>query len=350
MVIDEMTIKKQIRELNFSNLYLICGNEPYLKQYYSDKICEKAVQKDFADFNFHIFDGEKSTLKEISDCIDALPMMDERTCVVVKDMPLDKMGESQKKDLETIISDIPDTTVAVFLLQNISFDGKKDPKWEKVMNLFSKYGDVVLLNKKTLSDLCKLVMSGAEKRNSKISRQCAEYFINTVGDDMNNLLNELEKLCYYCNGKEIDKQAIDEIAVKSVSARIFDLTNELLSGRHEKAFSILNSLISMKEEPIVINSQLISAYVDMYRVKIFTAAGHKSEDVGDYYNYRNRSFVLRNANQNASKISAEQLRRCLDILADSDEKLKSTSVNKQIILEETLIRLMLCANGEKVRI
>ncbi len=346
----ENDIKLHIKNREFSNLYFIYGNEPYLKDFYAGKIIEKSVNKDFATFNLHIFDGEEVSLDDIASCCESLPMMDEHCCVIVKDYRFDKSTDEDRKQIEMIVSDLPDTTVLVFWMQNVEVDVKKNDKWKKILTLINKYGSTISLDKKTRSALVKLLVSGANKRDCTLSSQNAEYLINLVGDDMNNLLNELEKLCFFADKSEITKNHIETLAVRSVSARVFDLATDIVQGRNEKAFDVLKTLLSQKEEPININSQLINAYVDIYRAKVFLAAGDRADGAAKYYNYQNKSFRLTNAARDASKIDISAIRVCLEILAQADIKLKSSSVNKSLILEQTIVKLILAANGERVMI
>ncbi len=346
----ENDIKLHIKSCNFSNVYFIYGNEPYLKDFYAGKIIDKSVNKDFAMFNLHIFDGDDVSLNDVASCCESLPMMDEHCCVVVKDYKFDKATEDERKQIEEIISDVPDTTILVFWMQNIEVDAKKNDKWKKILTLMNKYASTVALDKKTRSALIKLLVSGADKRGCTISSQNAEYLINLVGDDMNNLLNELEKLCFFADKSEITKQHIESLAVRSVSARVFDLATDIVQGRNEKAFEVLKTLLSQKEEPVNINSQLINAYVDIYRAKVFLSSGEKADGAAKYYNYQNKSFRLVNAARDASKIDISAIRICLDILAAADTKLKSSAVNKSLILEETIVKLILAANGERVTV
>ena len=103
-LIGEAEIKSQIKSCSFGNLYLVFGNEPYLKQFYCNKIIEKAINPDFAAFNCHIFDGNDVDLKEVSECVEALPMMDERKIVVVKDFNLSSLNQSQNEIFSEIVS------------------------------------------------------------------------------------------------------------------------------------------------------------------------------------------------------------------------------------------------------
>ncbi len=344
----ENDIKLHLKNNEFSNVYFIYGNEPYLKDFYANKIIEKSVKKDFAMFNLHIFDGDNLVLNDVVACCESLPMMDEHCCIVVKDYKFDKATEEDKKQIEELIADIPESNILVFWMQNVEVDARKNEKWKKILTLMGKYSSVLVLDKKTRSALVKLLVSGANKRGCSLSSQNAEYLINLVGDDMNNLLNELEKLCFYADKSEITKQHIESLAVRSVSARVFDLATDIIQGRNEKAFDVLKTLIAQKEEPININSQLINAYVDIYRAKVFLEAGDRADGASKYYNYQNKTFRLTNAARDASRIDISAIRICLDILAQADNRLKSSSVNKSLILEETIVKLILAANGERV--
>ena len=61
-MIDEEALKKQIRENNFSRLYLFYGEESYLKQQYVSRIIEKTTQESFRTFNLHTLSGKDTTL------------------------------------------------------------------------------------------------------------------------------------------------------------------------------------------------------------------------------------------------------------------------------------------------
>ena len=347
-LIGEAEIKSQIKSCSFGNLYLVFGNEPYLKQFYCNKIIEKAINPDFAAFNCHIFDGNDVDLKEVSECVEALPMMDERKIVVVKDFNLSSLNQSQNEIFSEIVSDVPGDTLLLFWMQTVDVDIKKNDKWKKISQLVEKHGNVLVLNKKGTTELKKMLVSGAQKRGKVLSPQLAEYFVNTVGDDLNILLNELEKLCFYCESIIVEKEHIDSIITRSVEASVFDLAKLIISGNRNGAFKNLSALIANKTDPININAALISAYVDMYRAKVYVTSGFQAEEAAKYYNYRNKEFRLRNGLRDASKMSLQQLRTCLEILSETDIKLKSTSADKSILLEETIVKLILTANGEKV--
>lgn len=341
-LIEEEALKKQIREGQFSRLYLFYGEESYLKQQYVTRITDKTTDESFRAFNLHILEGKDTTLDEIAECSEAMPMMGEYTVTVVNDMDLSKLDTTQNGKLYQLISDVPETSVLIFKQDTVSVE-QKDKKWSEVIKMFDKFGCAVCLNKKTGGDLVKMLVSGAKKRECTLSNNDARYLISVVGDDLNVLLNELEKLCFFVDKREITQKDIDTVAVRSLEATAFTLTKFLVAGNFDKAYEALDTLFFLKTDPILIMGALISAYVDMYRAKVAITNGENSTACAKAFNYRGREFRLTNGARDAGKLSIVQLRNALEILSEADEKIKTNYEESKVrlVIEEAMVRLML---------
>ena len=338
-VINEAQLKEQISKKNFSNAYILFGEESYLKDFYTNQLKNKLVDSAFADFNYHEHDGSSANMDDIAMDSSMLPMMSEYSMVLVNDYPFE--NSSDVKKLEEILKELNGSSILVFRYEKINIDVKKSKTYSKVVNLFSKYGTAAELKKRTETDLINLVLKGAKKRNCSIDKRNAQYFISVVGSDIQTMLNELEKICSYIGEGEITKDTIDEVAVKSLQARIYDLSKFILAKNGEAAYGLLNALFSQKADEIVILSVLSSCYIDMYRAKCAVQANISDNNVSSTFGYRGREFVIRNAKRDSSRISINALRNALSILAEADEKLKSTAVSKAVILEETDAKLLI---------
>ncbi len=342
---NEESLKKQIKSGEFSRLYIIYGNEGYLKQFYANTICSKAVDKDFEDFNLKKLDGKDTNLNEIYDCISAFPMMSEYTCTLVKDFPLNNfIGDRAKVDseFENVISDIPESSILVFWMDTMEVD-EKDKKWAKVLKIFDETGVCAKIDKRTRAALEKLLVSSAAKKGCALSRENAYYIIDLVGEDMSTLQNELNKVCAYVNEGEIEKCHIDKTVIVSVEAKIFQLSRMVVRGEADNAYENLANLFKLREEPIVILSVLSKSFVDMYRVKAAKEAGVSNAKMADEFPgnvYKNKLFTLDNASSDVKNYSVTQLKNALDILADADRRLKSTSEDGKTVLEELILRLL----------
>ncbi len=345
--LNEIELKKQISSGDFSRLYFLYGDEKYLVRHYTALIQKKAIDPAFADFNFHQYDGKEIDFEEAAQAAEALPMMSERTLILIKDLSVDNLNADASDKFLRLISDIPDTTV--ILVSNPSVDvNMKSAKGKKMLAEIDKHGCSVCFDHAGLNQLIKLAEKGAASRGCSISQSNARYLLSLIGDDMTVITNELDKICAYRKEGEIEKEHIDAVVVKTVQARVFDLTKALTSGNCDLAMDILDTLMAMKEEPINILGALITPYVDMYRAKVYSSGGLRATDAGKDFNYRNKEFRLTNAARTASKYSVTQLRTFLEVLNDADRLLKSTSLDGRLVLEQTITKLFLVSNGEKI--
>ena len=341
---NEESLKKQIKSGDFSRVYLLYGNEGYLKQFYANQICTKTVSSDFADFNLKKLDGKATTLNEIYDCISSFPMMDNYSCTLVKDFPLNTfIGDRGKIDpeFEMLITDIPETSVLVFWMDTVEVD-EKNAKWSKAIKLIDSLGVAAKLDKRTRSALEKLLVTSAAKKDCAISRDVASYMINLAGEDMSTLQNELNKVCAYVGSGEITKKHIDETVIVSIEAKVFALSRMIAKGEADNAFETLGNLFKLREEPVVILGVLSKAFVDMYRVKAAKEKGVSYTALAECFpaSYKNKTFILDNAARDGSGYSVAQLKEALLLLSDTDRRLKSTGEDGRTVLEELILRLL----------
>ena len=344
--IGEQELKQQIKSGNFSNAYFIYGEESYLKEYYVYQLKKKIVEPAFEDFNFHSFNGRDSSIDDILKDAEMLPMMSSYNFILVCDYPFDK-SNADCNLIKEFLNDMPETTVLVFWYDSIDVDVKKNSKWKTLDSAFAKAGSSVNLEKRTEGELVKLLVSGCKKRGAVLSPDNARYLISVSGTDIKTLLNETEKLSSYVNGGEITKDIINKLAVKCLQARVYDLSKAILKGDYDSAYSVLNTLFELKEEPVSVLAVISNCFVDMYRVKCAKIAGYSFENVAEYYNYKGREFTLRNAMRDCSSLTLNQLRQSLDILMEADNNLKSTAADKKLVLEETLVKLLLVSKEVK---
>ncbi len=343
--VDEETLKKQIKNGEFSRIYVLYGNESYLKQHYSNMISSKTTEPDFRDFNLHILEGKETDLNEISDCVLSFPMMSEYSCTVVNDYPLNNLAGDKGKineNFNEIISDLPESTVLVFRMDNIEVD-EKNSKWSKILKYIDSKGGVCAnLCKRTTSQLSKLLIDSAKKKGCELSREDANYMVTIIGDDMSTLRNELDKVCGYKKEGVITKADIDKTVIVSVEAKVFSLSRFIVSGEADKAFETLSNLFKLREEPVAVLGVLSKAYVDMYRAKAIKEKGLPVNKLTEYFpsSYRGREFIINNAVRDGAKYSLTQLHKALEELADTDKRLKSTGENPQALLEELVLKLL----------
>jgi DNA polymerase-3 subunit delta len=340
--ITEQTLKDTLKSGAFAPLYLLYGEEDYLKKHYVGELAAKAAGKVLSDFNLRRFEGKETTVDEIISAAEALPMQAPRTCVVVRDMPLDSLSQSEQEKLELLLSDLPDSCVLVFWMDTLEVNPKKNPKWNGIIRKFNQKGCTLPFGRRDTASIVNLLVSGAKKRGCKLEKDVARYLISITGNDLNLLLNELEKACSFAGSGPIKRETLDQTAIKSLEAKAFELVRFLLTGALEKAMGVLDALLSRHTEPNMILGAMISAYVDVYRTKVAVEAGFSAEEAAKYFNYKNKEFRLRGGFRDGAKVSLAQVKRSIELLAAADEGLKGGSrVEGRVLLEMLFMKLVM---------
>lgn len=345
---NESQLKKNIKEKDFARLYLIYGNEAYLKNHYIKSLAESAVTAGFESFNLHRFDAGNEKKKDLllsllSTAFEAsqtVPVMSEYTCIIVKNFPLSSLTKAEIEIFEQGVTQIPSSSIMVFHMDLVEVSTKKTDKWQPILQFCSRQGVCAELNSRSTRSTTSLLSSGAKKRGCEMSQETAEYLISYSGDDLQILLNELEKLCAFVRSGEITSKNIDEVCIKSVEASIFDLAKTIIKKDAKEAYSIFSVLLSQKTEATIILGTLASAYVDIYRVKAAQNDGHQFDELSKLFSYKGKSFRLNNAAALGRGLSMKKIRRSIDILSQADLEIKFSSKPNQLILEELLARLL----------
>lgn len=342
--LNEKELKAHIKSEVPYGVYLICGDEDYLKKHYTDLLTSKIVSPDFESFNLDRFEGKSLDLRDVFDKAEMMPMMAERRCIVVENYKLEGMNEADLELLDSYCSNPADFSTIIFHQKNSDFSLAKA---KKSVSCIQKAGAVCVLNKRQGADLIKPLISSAKKQNCILTNQMANYLVSVVGDDFNTLINELSKVCHYCGEGEITKKHIDDVAVKTDDAKIYLLTKALIAGDFDKAFEVLHILLRQKTEPEYILGTLVSTYVDMYRAKISVSCGERAEALSEPFKYGKLEFRLSNGARDSSKMTVDTLRLCLEELSKADMKLKNGRDMPTIVLEQLMVKLFIIRSGEE---
>ena len=345
---DESSIKKHIKDGKFASLYFVYSDESYLASFYANSLASSITDTSGMSFNYYYFDAETVSFDAVYESAETLPVMSDRVCIFIKDFPFLKTSADELKMYLEYFERIPDTTTIIFLMATTEVDVKQNQKWKSILDSFGKNGIILCPSKRTDSQVADILVRSAGKRNTSISRETAEYFISTVGNDMTVLLNEFDKLCSFSDGNEITRQMIDEISIRSVEASVFDLTTAINTGKNDRAYEILLELIKNKTEATLIIGTLAFGYVDIYRAKTAYENRMSTRDVANAFgSYKGKTFRLDKAANSARSLTTGQIKELISAVAEADIKIKSFSMDNTIILEELIAKLLYIAGGKK---
>ena len=264
-------LKRDLKEGTVRCAYIFYGEESYLREYYLGALRKALVPAGFEEFNYHRLEGKDLTVQTLAEAAEAMPMMTERTLIVVTDFDLFKLGEEQREKLIALLEDVPPYCCLVFVYDTLEY--KPNRTMKKLMKAVSDHVESVEFRHADSRELTAWIARRFRALDKDIDRQTAEYLIFTCGDLMTGLVPEIEKIGAYAKGKTITQKDIDAVADPVLSAEVFRLSDAVLQGQYDKAAGILGDLLKMQTEPILILAALGSQLRRIYTARMAIDSG-----------------------------------------------------------------------------
>ena len=177
------SLNEDLKTGQFNKVYLLFGEEAYLKKQYKDKLRNAMVSPD-DNMNYAYYEGKGINVNEVIDLAETLPFFAERRLIVMEDTGFFNSASSELADY---IKEMPDTTSIIFIETEVDKRGK-------LYKAVQSKGRAVELGRQDESTLIRWVASNVKQEKKMISENTVRFFLAKVGTDMENMQNELEKL------------------------------------------------------------------------------------------------------------------------------------------------------------
>lgn len=342
MLLNEREFKSHIKKKDYSNLYIITGDEKFLVRHYTNDFVTAVMGKNPSDFNFHTLNSN-STVEQIAVASDVMPFMDKYNFVKVTDYNINELRKDDFEKLKTVVKNVPSTTILLFTFPTLDLSGKN---FSSILTYAKNSGIVAELKKYDKNALAKTLVEGANSRGCSLAEVNAGKIVDYCGTDLIALQNELDKLCGYADGKEITIEMINSLVHINLETKVYYMADNIIIDNLTKAYEQLNILFDQKAEPVSIVSAIGGAYIDLYRSRVASENGIPIDIVAEEFGYGKRSFVLKNKAKAGWRLSTDKIRESINAITDTDYKLKSTSTDGRILIEKLIAKLSLIAKGE----
>lgn len=253
------------------NVYIFYGEETYLRERYLEEIRQKLIPAGFEEFNYHRLPGKGLTVQELSETVEAMPMMAEHTLVTVTDMDIFKLDEGQRTELISLLDDFPAYCTLIFVYDLIGY--KRDGKMKKLTAALDRHVQEVEFTQQGREQLLRWVKRRFAAVGHDIDGATADHLLFTCGTLMTDLIPEIEKIGAYAKGENVTIADINAVANPVLDARIFDMTNRITDGKYDDAAQILGDLLRMQTEPIVILAAIGKELRRLYTARMALDSG-----------------------------------------------------------------------------
>lgn len=305
------SLNEDLKSGQFNNVYLLYGEEAYLKKQYKDKLRNAMLSPDDT-MNYAYYEGKGTNIKEVIDLAETLPFFAERRLIVLEDTGFFKNATA---DLADYIKEMPETTAMIFVESEVDKRGK-------LYKAVQSRGRAVELGRQDENTLLRWIMGSVKKEGKQISEGTVRHFLTKVGTDMENIQKELEKLfCYVLEKGIITTEDVETICTTQITNQIFDMVNAVADKEQRKALDYYYDLLALKEPAMRILFLLTRQFKLLLEVKVLTKQGFDRKDIASKTGLH--PFVVGKYQEQAKSFSKKELRAIMEESADIEESVKT---------------------------
>lgn len=179
------SICKEITDHQFSPVYVLMGEEPYFIDRITDLLIANVLQEEERDFNQTVFYGADTDAVSVINAARRFPMMSAYQLVVVKEAQL-------MRDIEQLVAYVKQPLSSTVLV--IDYKYKTLDRRKSLASLVEKKG--VIFESKKIPDykMPAFITSVLQQRSLTIDPKAAQMLSDFLGNDLNRLAKELDKL------------------------------------------------------------------------------------------------------------------------------------------------------------
>ena len=319
-------LNEDIKTGNFRPVYLLYGEEAYLKKQYKDKLT-KAMFPDGDTMNYSYFEGKGIAAAELIDLGETMTFFAERRLIVVENSGFFK---NATPDLADYMKVMPDTTCFIFVESEVDKRGK-------LFKAVKDKGCVVEMGRQDEKTLLIWIASNMKREGKLIKESTAKYLVTKTGSDMENLENEMEKLFSYTLGKaEVTVQDIDDICTTQITNKIFEMVEAVAQKQQKKALDYYYDLLALKEPPMRILYLLTRQFKLLLEVKELLKKGYDKAQIAKTAGLH--PFVAGKYMKQCKTFSKEELREIMEEAALTEELVKTGRLNDRMSVELFIVK------------
>lgn len=331
--VNHMQLESALKQQAPATLYLVVGEEDFLRDYALTAIKRAVLGREEDDFNYELFYGDEASGIDIRNSVAAAPVFTERRLVAVK--AAEKLTARESEVLLDCVNNPVESTTLVFVSPKL--DGRL--KFSQALTRASVVVDCSPLRE---AQLPAWIAREAQGIGLRLEDAATQVLQESCGASLYGVRRELEKLASYVPAdRSVTADDVHLLRGMDPGASVFDLTLAIAEGRRGRALSILARNLEAGEAPLRILGSLAWQYRRLWKLKESLVNGGREGEASRSLRmdpWKVRAFLAR--------FSESHLQAALRLFLDTDGRLKGGSGSRpRIVLERLLLKLCEDAAG-----
>lgn len=317
----------------FKNVYWLEGEEDYYIDMIMDYAEHKILDEAEAGFNLTVFYGKDADWATVLNACKRYPMFAERQVVLLKEA-------QQMKDIDKLESYIENPLTSTIFV--VAYKTKTLDKRGRLYKLLKKSAEIFTSEKIKDYKLQEWIGEYVRSQGYKINAKAISLLDEHIGNDLNRIVNEIDKLALNLKGKkDITEDDIEKYIGISKEYNVFELQAAIAKKDLAKAIKIIQYFEgNPKAGPI--QMVLPALYASFSKVYSIFGMKDKSEAALKPHFYFNSSAV-KNALESANNYGCDGIERILLLLHQYNLKgvgVGDTGTSDASLMREMLVKMI----------
>ena len=314
-------IIRRIRAKEFSPVYALFGGDSFLEDFVIEELSLSYLEGKGNKLQFSMDqDSEENLFGELS----SISLFEDKRIIIMREIHKLKRDTGQKELLQYLQS--PNSGVILILIS-------KEYNLQK--SFFKKIGDNSLLldvRPPFQKEMKKWVNYMVTGKNITISNEAVDYFIETSGDSISHVVNEIEKAALMLGeGEDITTENLYKFHATRKIFHLWNLQDSIGNKNLVKSIEISDSLL---ENGMYIQ-QIIAGLTALIQQLLWKKMG-RSQPIG--YTGINK-IITCNLNQYDRNFTVEEIHKVIRKLKKIDILSKSTSIRDKDFLQPLFVQI-----------
>ena len=321
-------IVQDIKNGEFAHVYLLYGEEAYLRKQYRDNLRKALVAEDDT-MNCSVYAGKDIDVNEIIDMAGTMPFFAQQRVIVIENSGWMKSGNDRMAEF---MKNIPDTTYIIFEEAEVD-------KRNKLFKAVTSNGYAANCDVQDEATLKKWIMGLLKKENKLITPDALNLLLDRTGTDMESIKRELEKLvCYKYYDEGITAEDVSELCTVRIQNKIFDMVEAVAAKQQKQALDLYYDLLALKEAPMKILALISRQFNMLLQVKEMKMKGYQEQTIATRTGL-NAYFLKKKYIPQASRFKLEQLQQALTACVEAEEAVKTGNMSDILSVELIIVSL-----------
>lgn len=301
-----------------NNLYLIVGEDQELINFYLNKIMKEIGLDEEKKINY---DMNTSSISDILDEVSMISLFSSEKVVIGYNFDIGKINDNDRDYLIRYLNNNNSNDRYIILIA-----GKVDGRSKDYKIFKDKFKIIDLLQVDNGKDIYKYVEDYIKDRGYKIDKYNLDYLVELLGNDINNINNEIDKILLYLNDdKVISREVIDKLVSDNIDNIMYEFTNAVLDRDYEKISKMYNDFKIENVGYDYLIGSLGNALRGALVIKILYNQGNANNEIAKFIG--KKEFYVKKMIERLYNYTVDDLCMMIDKLGIIDREYKSGKSN-----------------------